>query len=224
MIVGQSKKETTKNKINRALKIMVRLKKLYPESTTALQHKSALQLLISTILSAQCTDERVNTVTPDLFKKYKSVNDFAKANQTELEQIIRSTGFYHAKARNIINCCRMLVEKYDGIVPDSMEKLIQLPGVGRKTANVVLGNYFNKIEGIVVDTHVKRLSGRLRFSANEDPEKIECDLMDIIKKKDWIAVGNLLIFHGRRICPARNPKCKECTLNDLCPSAKEYMK
>jgi len=203
---------------------MVRLKKLYPESTTALQHKSALQLLISTILSAQCTDERVNTVTPDLFKKYKSVNDFAKANQTELEQIIRSTGFYHAKARNIINCCRMLVEKYDGIVPDSMEKLIQLPGVGRKTANVVLGNYFNKIEGIVVDTHVKRLSGRLRFSANEDPEKIECDLMDIIKKKDWIAVGNLLIFHGRRICPARNPKCKECTLNDLCPSAKEYMK
>lgn len=203
----------------RSVKIISLLKKTYPEAATALLHTSALQLLVSTILSAQCTDERVNKVTKELFLKYRTVKDFAGADQSEFEQDIRSTGFFRAKAKNIINCCKALIEKHKGTVPDNMEALIQLPGVGRKTANVILGNFFGKVEGIVVDTHVKRLSERLGFTKQTGPEKIELDLMKIILKKDWIAIGNLLIWHGRKICQARKPNCAECIVNNHCPSA-----
>lgn len=211
--------ESKEQKLKRTVKIISILKKSYPDATTALLHSSAFELLISTILSAQCTDKRVNVVTKDLFKKYKTTKDYAEANQTEFEQYIRSTGFYRAKAKNIINCCKKLVEKHGGKVPETMEELVQLPGVGRKTANVILGNYFGKAEGVVVDTHVKRLSERLGFSHHTDPEKIEQVLMQIIPKKDWIAIGNLLIWHGRKYCQARKPKCNECPLSNLCPSA-----
>ncbi|MDI6767545.1 MAG: endonuclease III [Bacteroidota bacterium] len=211
-------KETKEELKLRAGKIISRLKKAYPKASTALLHTSAIELLVSTILSAQCTDERVNKVTIELFKKYSKINHYANANQSELEHYIKSTGFYRAKAKNIINCCKALIEKHGGTVPDNMEDLIQLPGVGRKTANVILGNFFGKIEGIVVDTHVKRLSGRLGFSKEVDPEKIEQDLMEIIPKKDWILIGNLLIFHGRSTCQARKPKCSVCQVNQWCPS------
>lgn len=213
------KREFVADLQERASKIITNLKRVYPEATTSLEHSSVLDLLVSTILSAQCTDERVNKVTVNLFKKYRTAKDYVEANQSEFEQEIKSTGFFRAKVKNIINCCKALIENHNGKVPDTMEELIQLPGVGRKTANVILGNYFGKAEGIVVDTHVKRLSGRLGFSNQNNPERIEQDLMEIIPKKDWIAIGNLLIWHGRKICNARNPKCKECQLNTLCPSA-----
>jgi len=222
-------KKSKQNKVslndlqNRTKAIIKRLKKEYPEATTALNHKNPLELLIGTILSAQCTDKRVNMVTKDLFKKYHTANDYADANIRKFQEEIHSTGFYHAKAKNIINCCKVLVEKYNGKVPDSMEELTQLPGVGRKTANVVLGNFFGKAEGIVVDTHVYRLSQRLGFTKQSTPEKIEQDLMNIIPKKDWIAIGNLLILHGREICQARKPSCPECVVNELCPSAGIFM-
>ncbi|MBI4548305.1 MAG: endonuclease III [Ignavibacteriae bacterium] len=208
----------------RAKAIIKKLKREYPEATTALNHSNPLELLIGTILSAQCTDKRVNMVTEELFKKYRTANDYANANRGELEQEIRSTGFYKAKTRNIINCCKALLEKFDGKVPDTMEELTQLPGVGRKTANVVLGNYFGKAEGVVVDTHVHRLSQRLGFTKHDSPEKIEQDLMNVIPRTDWIAIGNLLILHGRKTCQARKPKCPECSLNELCPSAEQFMK
>jgi endonuclease-3 len=218
MPIINSIRESRENKMNRISTIIARLERLYPNAETALQHNSALEILVSTILSAQCTDKRVNFVTIDLFKKFKTAKDFANVDQSELEQYIRSTGFYHAKAKNIINCCKALIERHRGNVPETMEDLIQLPGVGRKTANVVLGNYFGKTEGIVVDTHVKRLAVRLGISTKSDPDKIESDLMQIITKKDWIAIGNLLVWHGRKICRARKPKCNECVLNDSCPS------
>lgn len=214
-------KEKLEEKKERVYTILTRLKKIYPTASTALHHTSALELLVATILSAQCTDERVNLVTKALFSKYHTANEFADANRAELERIIKSTGFYRAKANSIINCCKMLVEKYGGVVPDTMEDLVKLPGVGRKTANVILGNFYGKTEGIVVDTHVKRLSGLLELTKQTDPEKIEVDLMQIIPKKNWIAAGNILILHGRNICTARNPRCKECKVNDLCPSAKD---
>jgi endonuclease-3 len=218
MPIINSIRESRENKMNRISTIIARLERLYPNAETALQHNSALEILVSTILSAQCTDKRVNFVTIDLFKKFETAKDFANVDQSELEQYIRSTGFYHAKAKNIINCCKALIERHRGNVPETMEDLIQLPGVGRKTANVVLGNYFGKTEGIVVDTHVKRLAVRLGISTKSDPDKIESDLMQIITKKDWIAIGNLLVWHGRKICRARKPKCNECVLNDSCPS------
>ena len=203
---------------------MARLKRHFPEAKVALQHQTRLELLVATILSAQCTDERVNIVTKTLFKKYRTAKDYAAVDPRELEADIKSTGFYRAKTRNIINCCKTLVEQYDGKVPDTMEQLVQLGGVGRKTANVILGNAFGKAEGIVVDTHVKRLSQRLGLSKESTPEKIEIDLMEIIPKKDWIAIGDLLIWHGRKICDARKPKCPECPVNDLCPSAEKFLK
>lgn len=188
-------------------------------SVFRVNYGSPLELLIATILSAQCTDERVNKVTVPLFKKYRTAKEFANLANKELEQDIRSTGFYRAKANNIINCCRALVERHNGIVPQTMEELTALAGVGRKTANVVLGNYFGISAGVVVDTHVKRLSGRLGFTSNTDPEKVEQDLVKLVTKKDWIDIGNLLILHGRKTCKARNPQCNDCILNTACPSA-----
>lgn len=216
------KKEKREDLRKRASTITRRLKRLYPEAATALEHTSPLELLVSTILSAQCTDERVNIVTKVLFRRYRTAADFANAQPPELEQIIRSTGFFRAKTKSIINCAKELLKTHRGEVPDSMEDLVKLPGVGRKTANVVLGNIFGKAEGIVVDTHVKRLAGRLGFSKQSDPEKIELDLMEVIPRKDWIPIGNLLILHGRRICQARKPKCPECAINELCPSAELF--
>jgi endonuclease-3 len=217
------KRESPEDRKKRASTIIARLKGIYPDATTALDHSTPLELLISTILSAQCTDERVNIVTKDLFRRYRSVKDFATANPAELEKIIRSTGFFRAKTKSIINCCKALLERHDGKVPDTMEDLVELPGVGRKTANVILGNFFGKAEGIVVDTHVKRLSERLGFSRQSDPEKIEADLMEIISREDWIEIGNLLIWHGRKTCQARKPKCLECGINDLCPSMEIFV-
>jgi len=223
MTGSPKKKEKPEGLRKRASAIIARLKRLYPEARTALAHSSPLELLISTILSAQCTDERVNLVTQDLFTRYRTAAEYADAVPAELEQIIRSTGFFRAKTKNIINCCKELVRTHGGNVPGSMEELVRLPGVGRKTANVVLGNFFGKAEGIVVDTHVQRLSGRLGFSKQTDPAKIELDLMEVIPGRDWIQIGNLLILHGRRVCQARKPKCQECRLSDLCPSAEAYL-
>jgi len=200
-----------------ALEILKRLKAAYPEVKPALEYTTPFQLLISTILSAQCTDERVNVVTKTLFKKYKKPQDYIKVTQRELEKDIFSTGFYRQKAKNIRKCCEVLIEKYDGKVPHDFEKLVNLPGVGRKTASVVAGNAFN-IPAIAVDTHVKRLSNILGFISSDNPEKIESRLKEIFPVKDWINLSHWLATHGRLICIARRPKCEECFLNDLCPT------
>jgi len=186
-----------------------------------LNHENAWQLLIATILSAQCTDERVNIVTKDLFQKYKSVEDFANADLRELEKDIHSTGFYKNKAKNIIACTKELMEKYNGEVPNDLEQLTALAGVGRKTANVIRGNIYHE-PSIVVDTHVKRISNKLGFTKNEDPVKIEFDLMDVIPKEHWILYNIQIIAHGRSICTARSPKCEECFLKDLCKNACDF--
>jgi len=202
--------------------ILALLKKEYPDATTALLHKNTLQLLVATILSAQCTDKRVNIVTKTLFKKYKTAKDFAGANLKTFEGRIRSTGFYHNKARNIIKAAKIIVKKFNGKVPDSMERLIQLPGVARKTANVILSHGYGKTEGIAVDTHVRRLSLRLGLTENDDPVKIERDLMSIALKKDWPKTSDLFISHGRTICTTAKPKCFECVLRGLCPFRKVF--
>ncbi|MBR1848096.1 MAG: endonuclease III [Lachnospiraceae bacterium] len=180
-----------------------------------LDHETPWQLLIATILSAQCTDARVNQVTPELFRKYPSVEAFAAADLTELEESIRSTGFYHNKAKNIILCCRMLLERFGGEVPSDLESLVQLPGVGRKTANVIRGNIYEE-ESVVVDTHVKRISKRLGLTNETDPEKVEYDLMNELPRDSWIPWNKQIIMHGRTICTARAPKCEECFLQGLC--------
>jgi endonuclease III len=203
----------------RALKVVELLEKEYPNAKVALQYANPLELLIATILSAQCTDQRVNIVTKTLFKKYTKPEDYAKANLQELEEEVRSTGFYHNKAKNIQNCCRMLVDKYNSKVPKTMNELLELPGVARKTANIVLSNAYGIIEGIAVDTHVRRLSQRLGLTENEDPNKIETDLMQIVPKENWARITDLLIFHGRKICTAKKPRCDICVLNKICPSA-----
>lgn len=203
-------------------RILTLLKKEYPGATTALLHKNTLQLLVATILSAQCTDARVNIVTKSLFKKYRNVSDLAAADLKTFEREIRSTGFYRNKAKNIIGAAKMVMEKFKGKVPDSMEELIQLPGVARKTANIVLSHGYGKIEGIAVDTHVRRVSFRLALTKDDDPEKIEEDLMRITPKKEWPRLSDLLIAHGRAICSAAKPKCPECVLANLCPSKKEF--
>ncbi|OGL44060.1 MAG: endonuclease III [Candidatus Schekmanbacteria bacterium RBG_13_48_7] len=213
-----SMKESMNELQKRVLSIIDILKKTYPGATTALLHKSPLQLLVATILSAQCTDERVNKVTPALFKKYLTAKAFAETSQEELENDIRSTGFFRNKAKSIRNCCKVLHEQYNGKVPDSMELLVKLPGIGRKTANVVLGNAFGQ-PAITVDTHVKRLSQRLKFTGQSNPDKIEFDLQKIIPEKDWLLVSESLILHGRNICHARKPNCVECPINKLCPSS-----
>jgi endonuclease-3 len=188
----------------------------YPEARCALNFANPLQLLIATILSAQSTDRTVNSVTPALFRKYKNAKQFASANPAELEQLIHSTGFFRNKAKSVVGAARMMVEKYHGEVPQTMEELLELPGVARKTANVVLGVAFNKAEGVVVDTHVQRISGRLDFSRETRPEKIEQDLMKLFPREKWIHLAHLMIHHGRARCIARRPKCIECPLDDLC--------
>jgi endonuclease-3 len=198
--------------------------KIYPTAHTELNFKNPLELLIATILSAQCTDKRVNMVTPALFKKYRSAKDYAKAPQAELESAIKSTGFYRNKTKSIRAATSTIAKKFGGKVPDSMEKLRELPGVGRKTANVVLGNAFGVNEGIVVDTHVIRLSQRLGLTKQKDPEKIECDLMELIPKKYWAIWSHWLIWHGRRRCFARKPDCANCEVFRLCPSGKVFLR
>jgi len=193
------------------------LKKTYPDASCALTHKNALELLAATILSAQCTDKRVNEVTKTLFLKYKTARDFARADPEKLENAVRSTGFFRQKTKFIINACKKIDEEYGGKVPDSMEELLKLQGVARKTANVVLGTGFGIAAGIVVDTHVIRLSHRLELSRHDDPVKIERDLMEIVPRKNWIWFAHALVAHGRQICKAINPRCAECPLNKICP-------
>lgn len=202
----------------RVKKILPILKKQYPQAKTALRFTNPLELLIATILSAQCTDVRVNMVTKDLFKKYKSAKDWACADIKQIESDIKSTGFYHNKAVSIKGACTKVLERFKGTVPDTMEELLELPGVGRKTANVVLGNAFGK-PAIACDTHVIRLSRRLRLSENTDAVKLEFDLAEIVPKKDWTLFSHLLIFHGRRICNARRPNCSDCRIAEYCPVA-----
>ena len=191
----------------------------YPDAACALDHRNALELLVATILSAQCTDERVNKVTPELFARYPDARAFAEADRAELEELIRSTGFYRNKAKNVQEACQRIVEHYDGKVPATMDELITLAGVARKTANVVLGTAYQIADGIVVDTHVKRLSQRLGLTAQSDPEKIERDLQALIPRGEWIDLSHLLIFHGRQVCDARKPACARCAVRALCPSA-----
>ncbi len=202
-------------------KILSLLKKEYPKAKIALNFSTPLEILVATVLSAQCTDKRVNIVTKSLFKKYRKVQDYAKANLKTFEQEIRSTGFYRNKAKNIISTAQKIVKDFNSKLPDSMDKLLQLPGVARKTANIVLLNGFGKVDGIAVDTHVRRLSQRLGLTKNQDPQKIEQDLMKILDKKEWGKFSYLLIDHGRKICAAKKPKCLECILQKLCPSRKD---
>ncbi len=192
------------------------LKKSYLGSRTALNFETPLQILVATILSAQCTDERVNKITPSLFNKYKTVSDFARANQEELEKEIRSTGFFRNKSRNIINACKKIVEDFKGEVPNNMNDLLSLPGVARKTANIVLSSAYRKAEGIAVDTHVKRLSGRLGLSREKNADKIEQDLLTIVPKNEWLDFNYILVNHGRKICRARKPFCDGCEIKHLC--------
>ncbi len=204
----------------RTRKIVARLGRAYPDATCALHHRSALELLVATILSAQSTDARVNMVTPALFAKYRTAADYAAANPAALEQEIHSTGFFRNKTKSIIGMAQALVERHGGEVPDTIEQLVQLPGVGRKTANVVLGTWFGKNEGVVVDTHVQRLSTLLGLTKQEDPAKIERDLMALVPRDKWTWFSHTLILHGRRVCIARRPKCEECVVNQLCPSSR----
>jgi endonuclease-3 len=207
----------------RARRIVSLLKKNYPDARCSLNHASPLELLVATILSAQCTDERVNVVTAELFRKYRRPEDYAAVAQEELEQDIRPTGFFRNKAKAIQGACRLIAERHGGRVPETMEELLGLPGVARKTANVVLGNAFGIASGVVVDTHVSRLSQRLALSGETQPEKIERDLRELVPPKDWIDFSHLLIAHGRAVCKARTPLCAECFLLELCPTGKRVM-
>lgn len=202
----------------RTAEIIKRLKKAYPDAHCALNHTSPFELLIATILSAQCTDERVNIVTADLFRKYRGPEDFVKVSQQELERDIHSTGFFRNKAKNIKAASQRLIEVYGGEIPQTMEEILTLGGVARKTGNVVLGNAFGIASGVVVDTHVSRLSQRLGLTKEKTPEKIERDLQELVPKKNWVMFSHWLIFHGRQICNARKPKCMECVLANICPS------
>ena len=203
----------------RILKILELLEKEHADAKIALNYTNPLELLVATMLSAQCTDERVNIVTKNLFKKYTKAEDYANADLKELEQDIKSTGFYRNKAKNLKKCCQLLVEKYNSQVPRTMEELLELPGVARKTANIVLANAFGVVAGIAVDTHVRRLAQRLGLSENSDQDKIEKDLMNMVPKEKWARITDLLIFHGRRVCTAKRPNCPACVLNKICPSA-----
>ncbi len=207
---------TKKERVN---KVIENLEKMYPEAACSLDYKDPLQLMVATQLAAQCTDARVNMVTKDLFEKYKTVYDFANADLEELEQNIRSTGFYHNKAKNIIAACRMIISDFGGKVPSDMESLLRLPGVGRKTANLLLNDCFG-IPGIVVDTHAKRLSNRIGLTKNEDPEKIEYDLMKQIPRDKWGSFCHQLVYHGRALCNARKPLCENCDIREFCDFSK----
>lgn len=217
------RKESFPQRKARARLILAELKKLYPNVHCALEHKSALHLLVATILSAQSTDETVNKVTPVLFGRYPAALDLSDADRGELEAMIHSTGFFRQKAKSLQGTCSMIVERFDGRVPDTMEELVQLPGVARKTANVVLGTWFGKNDGVVVDTHVGRLSERMGLTwtgrDGKDAVRIENDLMQLFPRKDWTFAGHALIWHGRKVCSARKPDCEHCTLNEVCPSA-----
>jgi endonuclease III len=212
-------RESKAAKAERAKTILSRLKREYPDARCALQHGDAYQLLVATILSAQCTDARVNMVTPAFFARYPSPDALARADRSEVEEIIRSTGFFRNKARSLIGMAQGLVADHRGEVPRTMEKLRGLPGVGRKTANVVLGNAYGINEGVTVDTHITRLSRLLGLTRYDDPVKIEQDLMPLFPREDWALLSHLLIFHGRQVCIARRPRCPACVLADLCPSA-----
>jgi endonuclease-3 len=203
----------------RTAKIIRALKRAYPDATCSLNHSNAFELLIATILSAQCTDERVNIVTADLFRKYRKPQDYLKVSPAELQEDIRTTGFFRNKAKSIQGASKMLVEQYGAKVPQTMDELLELPGVARKTANVVMGNAFGIASGVVVDTHVTRLSRRLGLTVQKPAEKIELDLMPLVPKKDWVIFSHLLIAHGRKICKARNPLCDECVVEKYCPSS-----
>ena len=203
----------------RTAKVIELLEKEYPKAKTALNYTNPLEILVATMLSAQTTDKRVNIVTPNLFKKYRTPKDYVNADIKELEQDIHSTGFYHNKARNLQKCCQLLVEKFDAQVPKTMDELLELPGVARKTANIVLYNAFGVIAGIAVDTHVNRLSQRLGLTEHEESDKIEQDLMQITPKEKWMKLTDLLIFHGRQVCTAKKPNCEACILNKYCPCA-----
>lgn len=213
-----------KEKGNRVMKIIALLEKEFSDAKIALNYSSPLELLVATILSAQTTDERVNIVTKSLFKKYRTPEEFADSNLTELEQDIRSTGFYRNKAKNIKKAGEMLVQKFDSKVPRTMEEILELPGVARKTGNIVLQNAYGVVEGIAVDTHVRRVSARLGLTANKNPVRIEQDLMRIVPKEKWMRITDLLIFLGRRICTAKKPNCEICALNKICPSAFTFEK
>ena len=203
----------------RAIEVFARLRRAHPDAHCELDHETPLQLLMATILSAQCTDKRVNMVTPTLFKRFPTAQALADAQQEELEEIIKSTGFFRNKSKSLIGLGKALVERHGGAVPDSMETLVRLPGVGRKTANVILGNAFRKNEGVVVDTHVGRLSLRLGLTRETDPVKVERELMPLVPREDWTMLAHVLVFHGRRICYARTPKCEICVLSEICPSS-----
>jgi len=218
-------RKTVQDRQKRVAKILPILKKLYPNAKCSLDHSSPLELIVATILSAQCTDDRVNIVTKDLFKKYRKAEDYAKVPQETLEKDIQSTGFYRNKAKSLRAMAQSLIDKHGGRVPDTMEELVDLAGVGRKTANVVLGNAFNKNIGVVVDTHVTRLSNRLGLTKHEsDAVKIEQDLMQVVPQDEWTLFSHLLIHHGRAICQARKPKCEICPLLPDCPAGKVFIK
>jgi endonuclease III len=212
-------RETKSQRKDRTEQIIKLLKRAHPDAHCALNHSNAFELLIATILSAQCTDERVNIVTANLFRKYRKPEDYLKVRDTELQQDIKTTGFFRNKTKSIQGACKILVEEFGGQVPQTMEELLRLPGVARKTANVVLGVAYGIAVGIVVDTHVSRLSQRLGLTKQRDPGKIEMELMELVPKKDWIIFSHLLIFHGRRVCKARRPLCDECAVEKLCPSS-----
>jgi endonuclease-3 len=212
--------ETKAARAARAAEIVARLEARYPDAHCELDHADAYQLLVATILSAQCTDARVNMVTPALFARYPDAHALAGARQEDVEALVRSTGFFRNKAKSLIGMARAVVERHGGAVPRDMEALRVLPGVGRKTANVILGTAFGLAEGLTVDTHVGRLGRLLRLTRHDDPEKVEHDLMPLVPREKWTLVSHLLIFHGRRTCIARRPRCGECVLADLCPSAR----
>jgi endonuclease III len=216
---AQARRESAGARRARTAEILARLAREYPHSRCALDHRTPLELLVATVLSAQCTDKRVNEVTPALFRRYPTARHYAEADLAELEEAVRSTGFYRNKARALKALGQALVAAHGGEVPDAMAALTALPGVGRKTANVVLGNAFGLAAGVVVDTHVQRLSRRLGLTAEDDPEKIERDLMPLVPRADWTRWSHLLIDHGRKVCKARKPDCPLCVLADLCPSA-----
>jgi len=217
---GAPKARAARGKAPDAGTILRRLKRAYPDAACALAHENAYQLLVATILSAQCTDARVNLVTPALFAKYPDARHLARARQADVERLIQSTGFFRNKAKNLIAMAQAVVAEHGGEIPRSMDALKQLPGVGRKTANVVLGNAFGINEGVTVDTHVIRLSGLLRLSRHHDPVKIELDLMALFPREEWTLLSHLLILHGRKVCIARRPQCPACVLADVCPSAR----
>lgn len=204
----------------RAPEIYERLSAAYPGAACALDHRNPYELLVATILSAQCTDKRVNMVTPALFRKYPDASALAVANPEELQEMIKSTGFFRNKSKSLLGMANAVAGRHGGDIPRTMEQLVKLPGVGRKTANVVLGNAFDQNEGVVVDTHVSRLSSRLALSREGDPVKIETDLMRLFPREQWTMVAHLLISHGREICDARRPRCEQCVVNDLCPSSR----